>query len=71
MADSLYIRIGVLSFVPILLYTAFLYTLTRSSFIPFIPRRFQRVATYTLLVFIPIMLATNEVGSFVGITYRA
>ncbi|KAH9885285.1 hypothetical protein C8Q73DRAFT_718283 [Cubamyces lactineus] len=68
---SLDIVIGVGSFIPIFLYTFFLYLLTTTELIPSLPVRLQRVAKYTLLAFIPLIILLNELGSFIGITYRS
>ncbi|TDL27776.1 hypothetical protein BD410DRAFT_893961 [Rickenella mellea] len=64
------ISIGVISFIPILLYIAYLYLMARSNLLPSLPRRFQSIITYILLVLIPVAVAMNEIGSFAGISYR-
>ena len=47
-----------------------IYLLTTAELIPSLPFRFQSVAKYVLLAFIPLVIVLNELGSFVGITYR-
>ncbi|KAH9834841.1 uncharacterized protein C8Q71DRAFT_859198 [Rhodofomes roseus] len=61
---------GALSSIPLLLYTAFLYTFTASQFIPSLPREFRFLAKQTLIFFLPVIVAANEIGSFTGISYR-
>ncbi|KAI0327520.1 hypothetical protein GY45DRAFT_1327525 [Cubamyces sp. BRFM 1775] len=68
---SLDIVIGAGSFIPLFLYTFFLYLLTTTELVPSLSVRLQRIAKYTLLAFIPIILLLNELGSFIGITYRS
>lgn len=58
-----------MSFLPIFFYTAFLYLYKRSNFFPELPQRFSMVAMLFSLVLIPVIIATNEVGSFIGNTY--
>ncbi|VDB87122.1 unnamed protein product [Peniophora sp. CBMAI 1063] len=66
---NLDIFIGATSFIPILLFTGFLYIFKRTEFFPYFPRRFVFVAHTFALVVIPVLLATNEVGSFIGNNY--
>ncbi|KAI0356974.1 hypothetical protein OH77DRAFT_1495220 [Trametes cingulata] len=68
---SLDIVIGAGSFIPLFLFTFSLYLLTSTELVPSLPIRFQTLARYTLIAFIPIILILNEVASFVGITYRS
>ncbi|RPD75995.1 hypothetical protein L226DRAFT_570212 [Lentinus tigrinus ALCF2SS1-7] len=68
---SLDIIIGVASFIPLFLYTFALYLLTTTELIPALPVRFQTLAKYVLFAFIPLIILMNELGSFVGITYRS
>ncbi|KAI0292046.1 hypothetical protein B0F90DRAFT_1773235 [Multifurca ochricompacta] len=67
---ALDITIGSLSFIPLLLYTSYLYLFKRSVCFPQLPGRFMVLATVFSLVVIPIILVTNEIGSFFGIRYR-
>ncbi len=62
--------IGVTSLFPLFLYTLSLYLLTSTELVPSLPVRFQSTAKYVLLAFIPLIIVLNEVGSFVGISYR-
>lgn len=62
--------IGVASFIPLFLYTFALYLLTATELVPSLPTRFQSIAKYVLLAFIPLIILLNELGSFIGITYR-
>ncbi|THH04545.1 hypothetical protein EW145_g5446 [Phellinidium pouzarii] len=64
------IIIGILSFIPILLYAVFLYILARTYFLPTLTRLPRKLTNYTLLAFIPVTIALNELGSFLGINYR-
>ncbi|KAH9928006.1 uncharacterized protein BXZ73DRAFT_48551 [Epithele typhae] len=68
---ALDIIIGVASLLPLFLYTFSLYLLSAGQLIPSLPARFQSLAKYVLLAFIPLILIMNELGSFIGITYRA
>ena len=61
---------GVASFIPLFLYTLSLYLLTTAELIPSLPVRLQNITKYVLLAFIPLIIALNELGSFIGITYR-
>ncbi|PIL28974.1 hypothetical protein GSI_09021 [Ganoderma sinense ZZ0214-1] len=67
---ALDIIIGVASFIPLFLYTFSLYLLTTAELIPSLPVRFQNITKYALLAFIPLIVVLNELGSFIGITYR-
>lgn len=64
------IVIGALSFVPILLYTIFLFLYARSYFLPTLKRLPRSITKYALLTLIPLTIAMNELGSFLGIGYR-
>ncbi|CDO72130.1 hypothetical protein BN946_scf184962.g73 [Trametes cinnabarina] len=68
---SLDIIIGAGSFIPLFLYTFSLYLLTSTELVPTLPVKLQRIAKYSLLSFIPLIVLLNELGSFVGITYRS
>ena len=48
----------------------FLYILARSYGLPLLPRMVRKISNYALLVLIPVTIATNELGSFLGINYR-
>jgi hypothetical protein len=61
---------GAASCIPILLYTSYLYLFKQEEFFPSLPKRFIRFANAFSLVVIPIIIVTNEIGSFLGITYR-
>ncbi|KAI9056412.1 hypothetical protein FKP32DRAFT_1586196 [Trametes sanguinea] len=67
---SLDIAIGVGSFIPLFLYTFALYLLTTTELVPSLPVALQRITKYVLLSFIPLIILFNELGSFVGISYR-
>ncbi|KAJ7165327.1 hypothetical protein C8R46DRAFT_867901, partial [Mycena filopes] len=64
------IVLGATSFLPIFFYTFFVYLFTRGELIDTLPKRFQRIANTLLLVFIPAIVALNELSSFVGISRR-
>ncbi|PCH36870.1 hypothetical protein WOLCODRAFT_167158 [Wolfiporia cocos MD-104 SS10] len=61
---------GAASWLPLLLYTGFLYLFTATTFIPTMPDWTQNAAKFSLLFFIPAIVASNELGSFVSISYR-
>ncbi|KAI0265350.1 hypothetical protein BC834DRAFT_182113 [Gloeopeniophorella convolvens] len=67
---SLDIAVGAASFIPILLFTSYLYLFKRKEVFPHFPKRFILVANAFALVVIPVILVTNDIGSFMGITYR-
>ncbi|KAH9052362.1 hypothetical protein EDB87DRAFT_1692257 [Lactarius vividus] len=67
---ALDIVISATSFVPILLYTAFLYFFNRRESFPRLSKRFALVSKAFLFAVIPIIVVTNEIGSFIGIKYR-
>ncbi|KAJ7121108.1 hypothetical protein C8R44DRAFT_981935 [Mycena epipterygia] len=64
------IVLGATSFVPIFFYTLFVYLFTRGELIDTLPKRFQRIANVLLVIFIPAVIALNELSSFVGISRR-
>ncbi|KAL5478497.1 hypothetical protein ACEPAI_2681 [Sanghuangporus weigelae] len=64
------IVIGALSFVPILLYTTFLFFFSRSYFIPTLPRVPSAITKYAQLALIPVTIVTSELASFIGIGYK-
>ncbi len=65
-----WINTGVGSFITLFLYTFALYLLTTAELVPSLPVRFQNIAKYVLIAFIPLIVILNELASFVGITYR-
>lgn len=67
---TLDIVLASLSFVPILFYTLFLLLFMRAELVETLPSRFQKVAVIMLFIFIPTIIALNEVASFVGISHR-
>ncbi|KAJ7172996.1 hypothetical protein C8R43DRAFT_978153 [Mycena crocata] len=64
------IVLGATSFLPIFFYTLFVYLFTRGELIDTLPKRFQRIANVLLVFFIPVIVALNELSSFVGISRR-
>ncbi|KAL5497809.1 hypothetical protein ACEPAH_2740 [Sanghuangporus vaninii] len=64
------IVIGALSFVPILLYTTFLFFFSRSYFIPTLPRIPCAITKYAQLALIPVTISMSELASFIGIGYK-
>ncbi|KAF9261381.1 hypothetical protein L218DRAFT_961390 [Marasmius fiardii PR-910] len=64
------IFIGAASSVPLLLYTFFLLLFTSAETLDVVPLRFQRIGKALLVLFIPLIIASNAIASFVGITYR-
>ncbi|KAH8981376.1 hypothetical protein EDB86DRAFT_3247689 [Lactarius hatsudake] len=67
---ALDIVISITSFVPILLYTIFLYLFNRRESFPRLSKRFALVSKAFLFAVIPIIVVTGEIGSFIGIKYR-
>ncbi|KAI0061233.1 hypothetical protein BV25DRAFT_1827110 [Artomyces pyxidatus] len=67
---ALDIVIGSASFLPILLFTSYIYLYKRAEIVPSFPRRFRLIANAFALVIIPFILASNELGSFLGVTYQ-
>jgi len=57
------------SFIPILAYTLFLALFSHANLVKYIPSRFSRVIMVTLFVLIPFIVASNEIGSLLGITH--
>ena len=68
--NALVSRTGAASFIPILLYTFYLYLFKRREFFPNLPQRFTLVANTFALAVIPVIIVTNEIVSFLGIKYR-
>ncbi|CAE6382466.1 unnamed protein product [Rhizoctonia solani] len=63
--------IGVLSGIPILTYTSFLFLLTRSDILPLIaPDTLRTLFQFGLFSLIPPTLMSHELGSLVGVSYR-
>lgn len=48
----------------------FLFLIACTDLLPLLPRKFQSVTKFTVLAFIPITVAMNELASFFGISYR-
>ncbi|KAH9077561.1 hypothetical protein EDB83DRAFT_1491396 [Lactarius deliciosus] len=67
---ALDIVISVTSFVPIPLYTIFLYLFNRRESFPRLSKRFALVSKAFLFAVIPIIVVTGEIGSFIGIKYH-
>ncbi|CCL99384.1 uncharacterized protein FIBRA_01402 [Fibroporia radiculosa] len=61
---------GSASFIPLFLYTLFVFLFTVAEFIPSLPPRLQSPTKYTLACFIPLIVISNEFGSFITISYR-
>lgn len=66
----LVLRTGTASFIPMFLFTLYLYLFKRSKFFPRIPKRFALVANSSALLVIPVIVVSNEIVSFLGINYR-
>ncbi|KAJ7594401.1 hypothetical protein C8J56DRAFT_742263, partial [Mycena floridula] len=64
------IVIGALSSLPIFLYIVFLFLFSRVELVTVLPNRFQTVAKVLLALFIPAIIASNELASFIGISHR-
>jgi len=68
--STLVIQTGAASFIPIFLYLFYLYLFKRREFFPHLPKRFTLVAEAFAWAVIPIIIVTDEIGSFLGIRYR-
>lgn len=68
--QSVDISLAAASFLPILLYTLFVFLYMRSELLDSLPRRFRTMAALLLLIFIPAIVALNEVASFIGISRK-
>jgi hypothetical protein len=66
----LVLRSGAASFIPMFLFMLYLYLFKRSKFFPRLPKRFALVANSSALLVIPVIVITNEIVSFLGISYR-
>ncbi|KAJ7216372.1 hypothetical protein GGX14DRAFT_604502, partial [Mycena pura] len=62
------IVLGATSFLPIFFYISFVYLFTRGELTDTLPKRLQNAANVLLLIFIPAIVALNELSSFVGIS---
>ena len=58
---------GSMSFVPMLSYTSYLFWMSYREFIISLPPRYQSTLKCLLIIFIPMVITTNEVASFVGV----
>ncbi|KIM74083.1 hypothetical protein PILCRDRAFT_14728 [Piloderma croceum F 1598] len=67
---SLDIFIASASFLPLLFYTLFLFLFSSEKLIQNLPQRYQRIVKYLIIIFIPTIVALNEINSFVGISRR-
>ena len=68
--DTLVLQTGIASFIPILLFTFYLYLFKRSKFFPHLPKRFYLLANSFALLVIPVIVVLNEIVSFLGVRYR-
>ncbi|KAF8065297.1 hypothetical protein FPV67DRAFT_1388590, partial [Lyophyllum atratum] len=57
------------SFLPIFLYILFMFLFARAELVDALPIRLQTVGKLLLLIFIPAIVALNEVASFVGVSH--
>ncbi|KIK59675.1 hypothetical protein GYMLUDRAFT_244896 [Collybiopsis luxurians FD-317 M1] len=64
------IVLGALSSFPLFLYYLFLCFFTITKLLDGVPHWLRRFGTFTLLLLIPVILALNEVASFIGVTHR-
>jgi hypothetical protein len=58
------------SFLPLLLYSLFLLLFTRAELIDIIPTHLRTVSVLSLALFIPAIVALNELASFLGVSRR-
>lgn len=64
------LAIGIASFLPISLYTIFLYLFANAEIGGVLPRRIKSIAKMALILFIPAIITFNEIASFIGISIR-
>ncbi|KAF8625092.1 hypothetical protein AX15_005571 [Amanita polypyramis BW_CC] len=67
---NLDIVIGSMSFVPMLLYSSFLCSITIVDFVGVLPIRLRNFTMPFLILLIPILVGLNQAASFVGISYQ-
>ena len=60
---------GIASFLPLFLYTWFLYLFTSSNLLTTLPTYIRKVAKVALFCSLPLIIATNEVASVVGLQF--
>ncbi|KAF5391315.1 hypothetical protein D9757_002082 [Collybiopsis confluens] len=66
------IALGILSSLPLLLYTIFLFSFTSTKILEDgVPHQLRRFGKASLLLLIPVALVLHEVASFIGITHRS
>ncbi|EJD41557.1 hypothetical protein AURDEDRAFT_186509 [Auricularia subglabra TFB-10046 SS5] len=61
--------IGATSFIPLLCYTLFLYLFSRARLFPLLSKSWSKLLSRTVLISIPVIIALNEVSSFLGVRY--
>ncbi|KIJ39212.1 hypothetical protein M422DRAFT_49719 [Sphaerobolus stellatus SS14] len=64
------LTIAAASFLPLLSYTLFLTLFARSTLIQAFPTRFRRILQITLFALIPFIIASNALGSLLGIAHN-
>jgi hypothetical protein len=62
--------IGVASFLPLFFYTFFFFIFTSNELLETLPNRITNIAKYSLVLFIPAIVAFNEIASFTGVVIR-
>ncbi|KIJ63572.1 hypothetical protein HYDPIDRAFT_29366 [Hydnomerulius pinastri MD-312] len=65
------IFVGSVSFTPLFLYSFYLYLLSYRHFIPNLPLALQAYLKFPLAILLVVVVAINEVGSFVGISIES
>lgn len=60
---------GGLSLVPLLCFVLWFYLTARENLLHIIPARLRKLTGYFLISFIPLVIASNAAGAFVGISY--
>lgn len=61
---------GISSFLPISLYSVFLYLLTNAEIVTALPHRIKKFTKLALALFIPAIVIFNEIASFIGVSIR-
>lgn len=53
-----------------LFYASYLFWLSHRELITSLPPRYQSIPKFLLMILIPVVVAVNEVASFVGVSIR-
>ena len=67
--SCLFLKSGIITFIPILSYTLFLFLFLNLHILPFLPPLFHAFFKYILAALIPLIIAFDELGSLLGMAY--